>query len=92
MNNYRLLWNLKLKLRKWTTPIHILFGFLCAALIPYYPVASIALLGGFAFFEWWQYKSKTDIESEKDWWEGGVAAFAIGMGVVLLLTLLGVYP
>jgi hypothetical protein len=94
MNNYRWLWELKQKLRKWTTPIHFLFGFLCAALIPYYPVASIALLAGFAFDEWWDYKNaddEPDHESEKDWWEG-LCAFAIGMGIVLLLTWLKVYP
>jgi hypothetical protein len=104
MNDYRLLWKLKLKLRKWTTSIHVLFGFLCAALIPYYPVASVALLAGFAFDQWWEYKNSLALQmrqnsgkesgasSEADWWEGGVCSFAIGMGIVLILTLLKVYP
>jgi len=94
MNDYRLLWKLKLKLRKWTTPIHVLFGFLCAALIPYYPVASIILILWFGSDEVWDYiasKGKPDHESEKDFWEG-LCAFAIGMGIVLILTLFKVYP
>ncbi len=95
MDDYRFLWKLRLKLRKWTTPIHFLFGSLCAALIPYYPVASGFLLAGFAFDQWWEYKITTDPKNgddEKDWWEGGVCSFAIGMGIVLILTWLKVYP
>lgn len=91
MKDDKKLYGLKLRLRKWTTPFHIMFGLLCAALIPYYPVASGFLLVTFGFDEWWQYKT-IDPKSEKDFWEGGVCAFAIGMGIVLILTLVGVYP
>jgi hypothetical protein len=71
--------------------MHFLFGFLCAALIPYYPVASGFLLAGFAFDEWWEWRLINDT-GEQDWWEGGVCSFAIGMGIVLVLTWLKVYP
>jgi hypothetical protein len=87
----RKLWELRIKLRKWTTPFHVLFGLLLAALFPYYPLASIILFAGFAFDEWWDYKSGQDIESQKDFWEG-LCAFSIGMGVVLILRALRVYP
>jgi hypothetical protein len=80
------LWTLKLKLRKWTTPFHILSGLLIAALIPYYPIASVLLLAGFGFFEWWNWKILGDT-SDMDFWEG-LAAMFVGCGIVLLLTLL----
>jgi len=90
-DSHRKLYQIKLKFREITTPIHFAFGFLLAALFPYYPVASVTLLAAFAFSQWWEYHKKTDIESDEDFWEG-YAALAIGMGIVLILTILDIYP
>jgi hypothetical protein len=86
------LYQLKLKLKKITSFVHVIFGLLLAALIDKYPVASALLLAAFAGYEIWE-----DIalgkkgDSYRDFWEV-LASFAVGMAVVLTLNMLGVYP
>jgi len=88
MKNHLKLWSLKIKLRKWTSPIHILAGLLIAALIPYYPVAAILLFAGIAFSEYWGWKVEKDTGAA-DWWEILLGTF-IGSGVLLILKIIGV--
>jgi len=88
MNDHLYLWQLRSKLRKWTTPFHILAGLLIAALIPYYPVAAVLLLASIGFIEYWQEKNTGDT-GVADFWEIVFATF-IGSGTVLILKLLGV--
>lgn len=82
------LWNLKLKLRKWTTPFHILAGLLIAALIPFCPIAAILLFVGIAYFEYWNWIDEKDT-GVADWWEILLSVF-IGSGVILVLKIIGV--
>jgi hypothetical protein len=88
MKDYLWLSSLKVKLRKWTTPFHILAGLLIAALIPYYPVAAVLLLSSMGFLEYWQEKNTGDT-GVADFWEIVVATF-IGSGIALVLKLVGV--
>ena len=81
--SYNKLYALKVKLRKWTTPIHLAGGAFCAWLVPYYPVASALLVASFAFFEWWQWK-KTDDTGDQDFWEA-IVGFVFGMISIMVL-------
>lgn len=81
-------WNLKLKLRKWTTPFHIAAGLLIAALVPFFPVAAVLLFAGLAFFEYWNWKDENDT-GVADWWEILLGTF-IGAAIILILRIMGV--
>lgn len=86
--NHLKLWALKIKLRKWTTPIHLACGLLIAALIPYFPAAAALLLVAMGLIEYWQEKNIGDTGLE-DFWEIVVATF-IGSGIILTLRIVGV--
>ena len=75
------------KLRKWTTPLHLLLGLLCAGLIPYYPIASVILFLWFGFDEYWEWKIMHDT-GEQDFWEG-LVSYTIGIVIILALRLGG---
>lgn len=78
------------KIRKKTTPIHWLFGLLCAFLIYVLGVpAGWVPMGVFAAMEAWNDYCDGTREGCTDWWESFLT-FMIGHGVVALLHCLGV--
>jgi hypothetical protein len=82
-----LLWKLKVKLRKWTTPVHILCGLVIAFAGHYCPPLAVLLFAGVAFDEYWEWKIKGPRDdSQIDFWEILAATFAGGAIVILLLS------
>jgi hypothetical protein len=93
-------------IKKWTFPIHLLFGLFLAAIPPAFiylsrilsvspipmfiigVVLSLALLGFFAWDEWWDDRCNNTHEGESDWW----AAFAaLVAGLVAFVTVIIVH-
>ena len=75
---------LKFKLRKWTTPVHIIFGLgLVLVAIANVPTA-IILLVIFALWEVWDDYNHSTREGEDDWWE----CFAVFIGGFILAVIL----
>lgn len=88
MTEYQFLWKLKAKLRKWTTPIHILCGVVIAFAAHYCPPLAIVLFIGIGADEYWEWRIKGENDdSQKDFWEVLAAIFGAGAVVVLLLSL-----
>jgi len=68
--------------------VHVIGGIIAALVSPWYPIPSVAALGAFGIFEYWQAK-KTGDKGYHDFW-GGVLGYFIGLGIVLALKLAGV--
>ena len=83
---------LKLKLRKWTSPIHFLYGAGCALMAVRCFPASVALILLFALYEYWDdyaHSRVRDSEGVDDFWEA-FAFYSIGLLIVLILDYAGV--
>jgi hypothetical protein len=80
---------LKTRLRKWTTPIHLLFGIMCCiASIQFFP-AGIIILVIFAGAELWNDHCDNTNEGYMDWWESFLT-FCITFAIALVLNWLKV--
>jgi hypothetical protein len=79
---------LHLKLRKWTTPVHIISGII-TILTGYFlsACAGIILFLSFLIFEWWDDYQGSD--SLYDFWEWVLGAY-ITAGIILVLQLAGI--
>jgi len=78
----------KLMTRKITVPIHVVGGFFCGILFPWYPGLSVMLFLTFGAFEWWQSRIEGD-EGHLDFWDCLLGIF-IGAIVAWILKLAGV--
>jgi len=80
---------LKTKLRKWTTPIHLLLGIMCGiASIQFFP-AGIIILIFFAVTELWNDYYENKNEGYMDWWEAFLT-FCITFSTALILNWLNI--
>ena len=83
---------LKLKLRKWTSPIHFLYGIGCVLVaIKFFP-ASFALILLFALYEYWDdyaHSMARDSEGVDDFWEA-FAVYSVGLLIALILDYAGI--
>lgn len=76
----------ELRLRKWTTPIHWLFGFLCDFLIYTFGIlAGWGMMGIFGWWEKWNDYCDGTKQGSADWWESFLT-FCIGQVVLALLS------
>jgi len=79
-----------LELRKHTTPIHWIYGGLCAfVMLPFGILAGWGMMGIFAGMEYWNDYCDGTKQGCDDWWESFVA-FCIGFGVLGVLHYLGI--
>jgi len=79
-----------LQVRKNTTPVHWLFGFLCVFIILSFGIlAGWGMMAMFAGLEWWNDYCEGTKQGCADWWESFLT-FCIGFGVLALLNYLGV--
>ena len=91
------LYNLWLKLRKRTTPVHWGYGILCAIAAWQFFPAGICLLVIFAGFEawndWCNNKNATGCvskwEGDEDWWDSFLT-FCIGFAIAIILDIIGI--
>jgi hypothetical protein len=82
------LWKVRLKLRKWTTPIHILCGLIIAFAAYYCPPLAVILFVGIGGDEYWEWKRKgPGDDSPIDFWEVLAAIFAGAAILILLLSM-----
>ena len=78
-----------LLLRKYTTPVHWLYGIYCAFLILSFGLlAGWGMMGIFALWEHWNDKNQRTHEGAMDWWES-FFIFCIGQGILAILNYLG---
>ena len=84
------------KLRKWTTPVHWLYGGLSAFLILSHGIfAGWLAMGAFALWEYWNDKEEkarnpTYLPSGcADWWEA-FFVFTFGYGILAILNYIGI--
>ena len=83
---------LKIKLRKWTSLIHFLYGAGCVLLAVKCFPASLSLMLLFALYEYWDdyaHSMARDSEGADDWWEAFVV-YSVGLLIVLILDYAGV--
>lgn len=81
---------IRFKIRKKTTPVHWIFGFLCTFLIFVFGFpAGWTLMGVFAGMEIWNDYCDGTREGCADWWESFLT-FTIGQGILALLHCLGI--
>lgn len=82
-------WFVRFLLRKPTVVFHVLLGFLCAILSPWFPLPSTLAIVMFSVFEWWQAEVDGDC-GHLDFWDG-VLGYGIGLGVLGIMLLKGVF-
>jgi len=76
-------------LRKWTSPVHYVYGLLCAYLTYEFGLlAGLIMMGLFAGDELWGDYCYDTKEGGDDWWESFLF-YTIGLGVLALLQTLG---
>jgi hypothetical protein len=79
-----------IELRKNTTPVHWVYGLLCAFLMLSWGIlAGWVAMGAFAGDEAWNDWCDRTREGCSDWWEAFLT-FMVGQGVLALLSYLGV--
>jgi len=71
-----------IKLRKRTTPVHVLCGMLAALACAIYPVLGVMLVLSFMVFEYWQERQVKDTGCI-DFWEF-LVGLMIGAGLLLM--------
>ena len=80
---------LKLKLRKWTSLIHYIYGAGCVFLAVKCFPASLSLILLFALYEYWDDHRARDSEGVDDFWEA-FAVYSIGLLIALILDYAGI--
>ena len=79
-----------IEVRKHTTPVHWVYGLLCAFLmLPWGILAGWGMMGMFAGLELWNDYCENKKEGCTDFWEAFLT-FCVGQGILALLSYLGI--
>ena len=75
----------ELRLRKWTTPIHWAFGFLCCYLTYVFGIlVGWGMMGAFGGWEKWNDDCDGSKQGAMDWWESFLA-YCVGLTILAIL-------